>query len=126
MTHTADNQQFVEQVRPYLDGVAKSLVDRLYGPEGPPPGTTLTDIENLLLLLQRTLTERFLQLALDRQALAIPNRDDLLVCPACQKSLEPPSQQAPRCVQTTVGTACWNEPEAYCSRCRRAFFPSEQ
>jgi hypothetical protein len=27
-------------------------------------------------------------------------------------------------VQTRAGTAVWFEPEGYCPRCRRAFFPS--
>ena len=36
----------VEEVRGYVEGVAKNLVDKLYGPEGPPWGTTLTELED--------------------------------------------------------------------------------
>ena len=60
----------VEQVRPYVEGVAKNLVDKLYGPDGPPWGTTLTDIEDLLLEVREVLTEQMLDLALARQAQA--------------------------------------------------------
>jgi hypothetical protein len=28
-------------------------------------------------------------------------------------------------VRTDVGEAHWSEPQGYCTRCRRAFFPSE-
>ena len=36
----------VEEVRPYVEGVAKNLIDKLYGPDGPAWGTRLTDIGN--------------------------------------------------------------------------------
>src|SRR5262245_54062225 len=39
----------VDEIRPYLRGVAKHLIDTLYGPAGPPWGTSLTQIEDLLL-----------------------------------------------------------------------------
>jgi len=42
----------VEAVRPYLEGIAKNLADKLYGPKGPLWGTKLTQIENLLLELR--------------------------------------------------------------------------
>ena len=63
-----------EQVRLYVEGVAKNLVDKLYGPEGPPWGTTLTDIEDLLLEVREVLTEQMLDLALARQAQVLPQQ----------------------------------------------------
>jgi hypothetical protein len=35
----------VDEVLPYLEGVAKNLVDRLYGPAGPTWGTKFTELE---------------------------------------------------------------------------------
>src|SRR5690242_4062417 len=35
----------VDEVLPYLEGVAKSLVDRLYGPAGPAWGTKFSELE---------------------------------------------------------------------------------
>jgi hypothetical protein len=58
----------VEEVRPYVEGVAKNLVDKLYGPDGPPWGTKLTDIEDLLIDLREILTEKALAEMLARQA----------------------------------------------------------
>jgi hypothetical protein len=115
-----------EQVRAYVEGVAKNLVDKLYGPEGPPWGTTLTDLEDLLLEIREVLTEQMLDLALSRQAQALPQQSpDQRTCPTCQQPLPCPPDN-PRVVQTRAGEAEWTEPEGYCPRCRRAFFPSEQ
>jgi hypothetical protein len=114
----------VEQVRSYVEGVAKNLIDKLYGPDGPPWGTRLSAIENLLLDLREVLTERMLAEALTRQAAAHQQRPDGdRPCPGCQQPLACDDPN-PRLVQTRAGEAAWSEPQAYCSRCRRAFFPS--
>lgn len=36
-----------EKVRSYLEGVAKNLVERLYGPAGPAWSTKLTELEDV-------------------------------------------------------------------------------
>ncbi len=51
----------VEELRPYVEGVAKNLVAKLYGPHGPAWGTKLTEIEaDVLLDLRDVLTEKML------------------------------------------------------------------
>ena len=113
-----------EQVRAYIEGVAKNLVDKLYGPDGPPWGTPLTAIEDLLLEVREVLTEQMLGLTLHRQAQALPQQPQAQrLCPTCQQPLSCPDAN-PRILQTRVGEAEWTEPEGYCPRCRRAFFPS--
>src|SRR5437660_11121787 len=78
----------VEEVRPYVEGVAKNLVDKLYGPDGPAWGTRLTDIEDLLLDLRAVLTERMLHESLARQAAAHGRQPDAArACPGCQQPL---------------------------------------
>lgn len=113
----------VEEVRPYLEGVAKNLVDKLYGPDGPAWGTKLTDIEDTLLALRQILTERMLDETLQRQAAAHDHEPSARHCPSCQQPLACDDSN-PRIVQTRAGEAEWTEPEGYCNRCRRAFFPS--
>jgi hypothetical protein len=114
----------VEQVRPYVEGVAKNLVDKLYGPDGPPWGTKLSDIEKLLLDLREALTEKMLAEALARQADHHDQRPPAYrCCPSCQEPLTCADTDS-RLVHTDVGDACWQEPQAYCRRCRQAFFPS--
>jgi len=116
----------VEELRLYVEGVAKNLVEKLYGPQGPAWGTKLTDIEDVLLEIRELLTEKMLNLALAQQAAAADAcRQPYRRCPGCQQPLSCDATN-PRILQTRAGEACWAEPEGYCDRCRRAFFPSVQ
>jgi len=116
----------VEEVRPYVEGVAKNLIDKLYGPDGPPWGTKLTEIEDLFLAVREVLSEKMLADALARQAAAqangpAPQRS----CPGCQQPLACDDANE-RVLETRAGGAVWAEPGGYCDRCRRSFFPSVQ
>jgi len=113
----------VEEVRPYVEGVAKNLVEKLYGPDGPAWGTRLTQIEDVLLALRELLTEKMLDEALARQAAARAKAPAALHCPGCQQPLACDGTND-RVLETRAGEAEWAEPEGYCTRCRRAFFPS--
>jgi NADH pyrophosphatase NudC (nudix superfamily) len=115
-----------EDVRPYLEGVAKNLADRLWGPNGPAWGTTLTELESTVVALRQILAEKLLNLALQRQATDPTERPaEFQNCPSCGAPTEPRDPE-PRIVATQGGQAQWNEPEAHCRRCRRAFFPAVQ
>jgi uncharacterized protein YbaR (Trm112 family) len=114
----------VEEVRSYVEGVAKNLVDKLYGPDGPPWGTRLTEIEDLLLAVREVLTEKMLDDALARQATA-QAPPAVLTCPGCQQPLACDDTNE-RVLDTRAGEAEWAEPEGYCRHCRRSFFPSVQ
>ena len=116
----------VEEVRPYVEGVAKNLIDKLYGPDGPAWGTTLIEIEDLFLALREVLTEKLLAEALARQAGAQAKGPNVSrTCPGCPQPLPCPDTNE-RILETRVGEAEWAEPEGYCDRCRRSFFPSIQ
>jgi hypothetical protein len=131
MARTKNSRPEVDPVRTYLHGVAKHLVDRLYGPKGPAWGTRLTEIEDVFMALREVLTEDMLQQALQRQAEQHAEQPVAYhACPQCGQRTktkscddEPPKLRA---VQTRTGEAQWHEPHQYCTRCRRAFFPSEQ
>ena len=126
MPRSQKRTPMVEEVRPYVEGVAKNLVDKLYGPDGPAWGTKLTEIEDLLLALREMLTEKMLGDALARQASAQPRGPSAArTCPGCQQPLVCPDTNE-RILDTRVGEAEWAEPEGYCDRCRRSFFPSVQ
>ena len=62
MARAKKRTQPVEELRPYVEGVAKNLVDKLYGPDGPAWGTKLTEIEDVLLEIREVLTEKMLDL----------------------------------------------------------------
>lgn len=115
----------VEELRPYVEGVAKNLVDKLYGPNGPAWGTQLTEIEDVLLEIREVLTEKMLALSLTQQATADERPPPYRLCSGCQEPLPCPDSN-PRILQTRAGEAQWAEPEGYCDRCRRSFFPSGQ
>lgn len=124
MVPTKKRTPQVEEVRAYVEGVAKNLVDKLYGPEGPPWGTTLTELEDLCLDVRAVLTQKLLAVALERQAAGHPQRPlGYRTCPDCQQPLDCNDSEA-RVVQTRAGEAEWLEPQAYCRTCRQSFFPS--
>jgi hypothetical protein len=126
MARAQKRTQQVENVRPYVEGVAKNLVDKLYGPDGPAWGTKLTEIEDLLLAVRAVLTDKMLAEALARQAVAQAHSPPAYrTCPGCQQPLSC-AQTNERLVETRAGDAAWAEPEGYCDRCRRSFFPSGQ
>jgi hypothetical protein len=117
----------VEQVQPYLEGVAKSLVDRLYGPDGPPWGTKMTELEDVVVAVRQALSENMLAQALDRQAQTAERRPEPFQrCSGCDGPVEAKPEPEPRNLQTRGGEAVWDEPHCYCRKCRQAFFPSEQ
>lgn len=116
----------VEEVRPYVEGVAKNLIDKLYGPDGPAWGTKLTDIESLFGAIRDLLSEKMLADALARQGQTQRNGPSAYRhCPGCQQLLDCDDSNE-RIVGTDVGEAVWAEPAGYCNRCRRSFFPSVQ
>ncbi len=116
----------VEEVRPYVEGVAKNLIDKLYGPHGPAWGTKLTEIEDLFVAIREVLSEKMLADALARQAAAqAPDPSTLPRCPGCQQPVVCDDTNE-RILDTRAGEAEWAEPEGYCDRCRRSFFPQSQ
>jgi hypothetical protein len=122
MARNKKRTQPVEELRSYVEGVAKNLVDKLYGPDGPAWGTKLTEIEDVLLEIREVLTEKMLDLTLGQQA-ASERPEPYRTCPGCHQPLAC-EEDNPRILRTRAGEAQWQEPEGYCRRCRRAFFPS--
>src|SRR5437660_1189968 len=78
----------VDNVRAYVQGVAKNLADKLYGPDGPAWGTKLTAIEDLCLDIREVLSEELLKQALQRQAAAHEQQEEFRACPGCKRPLD--------------------------------------
>jgi uncharacterized protein with PIN domain len=116
----------VQPVEAYVEGVAKSLVDRLYGPNGLPWGTKLEELVDTVDAVRKILSEKMLAQALARQAQDGQRPESLHRCSRCAGPVEDQPDAEPRTVQTRVGAAEWDEPHGYCRKCRQAFFPSEQ
>jgi hypothetical protein len=117
----------VEKCRCLLEGSAKNLADRLYGAVGPPWGTSYSELERTALRLGRAVRKRFLHLALSRQAATFRAAPP---APQCQcpsgggDTTEAPAE--PRILHSRAGDAEWLEPQRYCRRCRKAYFPQSK
>lgn len=116
----------VRPVEPYLEGVAKHLVDRLYGPQGLPWGTKLEELVDTVDAIRQALSTKMLALALARQARSEVRPEPFANCSGCDGPVEDQPDAEPRHVATRVGEAAWDEPHGYCRTCRQAFFPAEQ
>ena len=116
----------VQPVEPYLEGVAKSLVDRIYGPEGLPWGAKLEELVDTVDAVRKLLSEKMLARALERQAQSERRPEPFRKCSGCGGPVKDKPDAEPRNVQTRVGEAEWDEPHGHCRPCRQAFFPSEQ
>ncbi len=116
----------VDKAALYIKGVAKNLVDRIYGAKGPAWGTRFTEIEATVAAVRQVLTEEMFQQALSRQAAETERPSEYDVCPGCGRPTQPDELPEPRRLETGQGDAVWDEPKARCEKCRRDFFPSEQ
>lgn len=116
----------VQPVEPYLEGVAKSLVDRIYGPDGLPWGSKLSELEDVVIAVRQVLSEKMLAQALKRQSQSKQRPEVFQKCSGCGGAVEDKPDAEPRNVETRAGEAEWDEPHCYCRQCRQAFFPSEQ
>jgi hypothetical protein len=124
MAKAKKTSPLVDNNRPFLQGVAKNLIDRIYGPDGPPWGTKFLDLEDLVVELGKAFQKSMLDQALARQANTF-HKTALQegACPGCGR----PTQQKdpePRILQSRAGEAEWSEPHHHCDQCRKAFFPS--
>jgi hypothetical protein len=116
----------VDKELAYVKGVAKSLVDRIYGPAGPAWGTKFSELEETVAAIRKALTEEMFQQALARQAAQTERPLAYSACPGCGQPTRVADPPEERRLETGNGDAVWKEPKSYCPKCRRDFFPSEQ
>jgi hypothetical protein len=124
MAQPLDIESLIDQVRLSLQGTAKNANHKLFGPEGPPWGTSFADLEELAVQIGQVVAREVLQQSLDAQA-QTPPPDAALVCPCCGKATLPADPE-PHTAKTRAGEVTWSEPASTCRSCRKAFFPSEQ
>jgi hypothetical protein len=117
-------EALLEQVRQSLQGTAKNAMHRLWGPEGPPWGTSFEDLEELAVQIGRVLAKEVLEQSVSAQAKADPPPASSL-CPACGRPCTAKAPE-PHVVESRAGQVCWPQPSSTCGHCRKAFFPSGQ
>ncbi len=119
-----DTSELLNALAPALRAAAKNVVRHAYGPDGLPWGTRFSAVEDMAVQVGNALARAVLHLALQDQATRT-RPQDVTACPRCAGPLEE-RPAAPRELQAEPGLLAWDEPAAYCPRCRRAFFPSGQ
>ena len=117
-----DASAALDQLEPALRAAAQNVLRHAYGPDGMPWGTRLDQAEDLAEQVADRLVQLILELGLEQQAQR-PLPDTLRACPGCGQPVDDkPSRQ--RQLRICAGDIAWQQPAAYCPRCRRAFSPS--
>jgi hypothetical protein len=124
MAQPLDVQSLIDQIHLSLQGTAKNANHKLWGPDGPPWGTSFADLEELAVQIGQVVAREVLQQALDAQA-QTPPPDGGLICPCCGKATDLTDPE-PHTAKSRAGEVTWSEPASTCRHCRKAFFPSEQ
>src|SRR4051812_17412996 len=124
MARPLNVEQLIDQIRLSLEGTAENANHKLFGPDGPPWGTSFADLEELAVQIGQVVAREVLQQALDAQAKTSPP-DGALLCPCCGRVTEAADPEPPP-AKTRAGDVTWSEPASTCRSCRKAFFPSEQ
>jgi len=112
----------------WAERMGRTAAEQAYGEKGPGLEVTLTEMEDLVVEVQRAFGKGMCEELTSRQAQQLP---ETLPCPACGREcrVERPEEgeekeKRTRRIQTRSGSFDLVEPRAYCRHCRRSFFPS--
>lgn len=122
MARKGEKAVVVRRYSELLLKAAEELVDQEFGPDGIPSQVRFSEVEQISVELGDALARRIMMRAAARQADVETSKGQ--VCPECQRDLEP-LEPEPRILRTRAGEVEWSEPQCYCRRCRRSFFPSK-
>jgi hypothetical protein len=115
-------QEVREEVRQFVERLRR----RVYGDQAYPDwGTLFSEIEELGVQIGDSVCREFVQQAVSEQADSSGQRCHAPCCPSCGSPLERRDSE-PKPLLTRRGEVSWQEPQAYCQKCRKAFFPSVQ
>jgi hypothetical protein len=113
-----------QEVREEIRQFAEQLRRKVYTQGHPDWGTLFSEIEELGVQIGDAVCREFLRQAVSEQARADGEGcGQEHRCPTCDGPLEP-REAEPKPLLTRRGEISWQEPQAYCRKCRKAFFPS--
>jgi hypothetical protein len=105
---------------------AVQLRQKVYGGQACPDwGTLFSEIEELGVQIGDAVCREFVQQSVRQQAQTGEQGGQEHRCPTCDGPLEPRGVE-PKPLLTRRGEIAWQEPQTYCGKCRKAFFPSVQ
>jgi len=116
-------QEKVREVQGEIREFAKRLRQKVYAQGYPDWGTLFSEIEQLGVQIGDAVCQEFVAQAVEEQAVAEAASGREERCPSCGGPLEARDPE-PHPLLTRRGEIAWEEPQAYCARCRKAFFPS--
>ena len=111
-----------DEFRIRLGSMARALGREVY-PDGLSRDTKFSELEAVASALGDEIARQLIETQIRGQAEDWPE-DELGECPECGGPARKAPDQ-PRVLTTTRGDVAWNERVGHCTRCRRAFFPSE-
>lgn len=117
----------VQRHRALLDRLASEMAAELYGPDGMPWGTLFSELEDDAYELGQAMARRLVQEMVRDQAEAnVPEGRERCQCGHPLETPDEDDEEAwqDRDVLTRSGHVSWSEPQRYCPKCRKAFFPS--
>lgn len=112
-------QEVREEVRRFVE----QLRTKVYAQGHPDWGTLFSEIEELGVQIGDAVCREFVEQAVGQQACEDRECGREHRCPTCDGPLEP-REPEPRPLLTRRGEVTWQEPQGYCPKCRKAFFPS--
>jgi hypothetical protein len=105
-----------------LGQIARELGREVY-PDGLSRDTKFSELETVAGTLSDEIARQLIETQVRGQAEDWSD-EELGECPECGGPAHKAPDQ-PRVLTTTRGEVAWNERVGHCTRCRRAFFPSE-
>jgi len=118
MASTKLSERKCKEIEQIAAGWGKLLANEAF-PEGPGLDVTLADMEEIVARAGRAMVQGAVGTMTDEQG---KSWDGEQPCPTCGKACG--VKRKSRTIAVRGGTAELAEPVAYCSTCRRAFFPS--
>lgn len=111
-----------DELRVRLGQMARELGREVY-PDGLSRDTKFSELETVAATLGDEIARQLIETQVRGQA-EDWSEEELDECPECGGPASKAPNQ-PRVITTTQGDVGWDQRVRYCTRCRRAFFPSE-
>jgi hypothetical protein len=111
-----------QEVGEEIQRFAEQLRRKVYARGYPDWGTLFSEIEELGVQIGDAVCREFVEQAVCQQAAGEEGGREHR-CPTCDGPLESRDAE-PHPLLTRRGEIGWQEPQAYCPQCRKAFFPS--
>ncbi len=114
-----------EKMRRRIEKMSVELCQEMYGEdECPPLGTRFSQIEDDAVTVADAISREVMRNLLAKLVAQVPQA--ALSCPDCGGPCERSDEDIGRNRLTRRGDVEWSEPQYYCSKCRRSFFPGDR